>query len=91
MNIIESIKQWWNENEVSRQKRTDKYLKERASEVFQVKEYGNDIWFTYSGNLICPMSFFNEKDVPTMLHSLRDLWIIRNGGKTTDTSDEEKR
>lgn len=91
MNIIESIKQWWSEGKIRRQKNTDKYLRERASEVFQVKEYRNDIWFTYSGNLICPMSFFNEKDVPTMLYSLRDLWIMRNGGKTTDTSNEGKR
>ena len=60
-------------------KRTKNYheLLERSCDLFQLKEYLSEIWLTYDGNLICPVSFLKGEPV-SALQEIRKLYVQRN-------------
>ena len=61
--------------EESRRKR----IEERAREIFQITEFGGQLWFTCNNMLYCPCSLIGEaKDAVTHLNALRKLYIDRH-------------
>lgn len=49
----------------------------RASqEIYQVKEYGGELWLTYNDNLVCPCSMLNTEPVDAV-NRMRELFIKR--------------
>ena len=57
---------------------TNKTLHE-AEEVFQVKEYGGELWVTYNGNLVCPCAMLKQEPVEA-IKQMRELYVERNKG-----------
>lgn len=49
-----------------------------ADEKYQVCEYGGELWFTFSGCLVCPCSMFSDDPVEA-LGKMRDLYVKRHG------------
>ena len=56
-----------------------------ANELFQVREYQDAIWFTYDGELICPMEMFKGylSSPSVVLRIMRDLYVERYVNNTT--------
>ncbi len=51
----------------------------RAEELYQIREYNHNLWFTYNGALFCPCNMVGEeKDYVPFLLSLRELYVERN-------------
>lgn len=48
-----------------------------ANEIFQIKEYGGEIWFVYNHTPICPMTMFKEEAIVECLKDMRKLYIER--------------
>ena len=52
--------------------------KERqAIEIYQICEYENNLWLTYNGAIICPMSMFDREPIDALIE-IRDLYVKRN-------------
>ena len=52
----------------------EKYIKERANDIYQITEYCGRLWFTYNGSLFCPCDMM--KDEPLVaLNKLREGYI----------------
>lgn len=56
-----------------------------ANDLFQVCEHKDGIWFTYDGELICPMEMFKGFlfSPSTILQQMRDLYVERYVNDTT--------
>lgn len=48
-----------------------------AEEVFQIKEYGGELWLTFNGSLVCPCSMLNKEPVEA-IKQMRELYVKRN-------------
>lgn len=44
--------------------------------LYQIQEYGGEIWLTYNGNLICPCSMLNEDPVKA-IGVMREMYVAR--------------
>ena len=55
----------------------EKEVREDANTFYQVKEYNGEIWLTYDGNLICPVSMLKEGPVES-LNKIRAYYMVRN-------------
>ena len=55
----------------------EKQTKQRAHDLFQIKEYGLEFWLVYNNSLVCPMSMFNKEAID-VLCTLREMYILRN-------------
>lgn len=53
---------------------------ERVLEVFQLKEYDNQIWLVVNGGLVCPVSMLNEEPV-VAINMMRVMYMDRLFGK----------
>lgn len=62
--------------------------REKAKELYQVKEHDNMLWLTYNGNRVCPMSMFETGDAVAVLGVLRDLYFSDIHGDTENTGDK---
>ena len=51
--------------------------KEIAPEIFQLKEYDGQLWFTYNGGLVCPCNMLSIDPVEAV-NKMRELYIQRN-------------
>ena len=59
------------------------YVKEAtidAEYIFQVKEYGGELWLTYSGCLVCPCSMLKDAPVDAVTR-MRELYVGRKTKK----------
>lgn len=75
MSISEMIQNWKEKRE--ERKRID--VKERARELFQIREYNGQLWFTYNGSLFCPCSLMGDvENGVNILEKIRNLYIERN-------------
>ena len=61
-------------------KSKEKCLQE-AREIYQVREFDNELWLTFNGALICPTEMLYGDDLIKALQEIRDLYVQRN---TTD-------
>ena len=68
------LENWRKRREESRRKR----LEQRASEIFQVEEIENQLWFTCNGIGFCPCSLISECDkqseIIAFLATIRKLY-----------------
>lgn len=69
--IIESVKAWFDE-------RNNNAAEERAQTLFDVTVYNNKQWLTYSGAKVCPCDMFEEKDVATVISTIRWNYIYNH-------------
>lgn len=66
------------ENSKTRHKANkEKYIKERANDIYQITEYGGQLWFTYNGSLFCPCDMMKKEPLDALL-DLRTSYIVRN-------------
>ena len=56
--------------------RKERLTRNRASYIFQLSEYNNEIWLTYNTSLICPMSMFNG-NMMEVINKIRGEYITR--------------
>ena len=47
-----------------------------SSELFQLREYNDEIWLTYDSHLVCPCSMLNAEPVDA-IKKMRELYIER--------------
>lgn len=59
---------------------TERYIKERANDIYQITEYGGRLWFTYNGSLFCPCDMM-KKELLDALAELRSSFIERHSTK----------
>lgn len=70
MSIIERYRR-------NKAERTHLETVERASTLYQVQEYGGELWLTFDSCLICPCAML--KDLPVeAVTKMRTLYIERN-------------
>ena len=69
MNIAERIRH-------IRAMRREREKLENASFLYQVKEYQQELWLTFAGNLVCPCSMLGEPPVEA-ISKMRDLYMKR--------------
>lgn len=60
-----------------RKANTEKYIKERANDIYQITEYCGRLWFTYNGSLFCPCDMMKKEPLDA-LSDLRTSYIVRN-------------
>ena len=58
--------------------------REKASELYQVREHGNQLWLTYDGKRVCPINMFENKDAVIILRMLREMYFIDIHGNVKD-------
>lgn len=82
---MKRLVEWWHEREERRRKEKEEYNKEsviqKASELFQIREHGHLIWFTFDGRLVCPITMFDCDDPVAVIGAMRDLYISEYLGK----------
>lgn len=61
-------------------------LKETADDMFQIREYDNELWFTHNGFLYAPCKLVcgENKDYVAVLAELRRLYIQRKTQKNIE-------
>lgn len=67
---------------VGKEEYARRQTRERAEELYQVKEHGNKLWLTYDNHLVCPVEMFENKDAIAVLGILRDLYFKDVHGST---------
>ena len=62
-----------------KQKRSDFVLKqaiEKSEELYQICEFNGDIWLTYDGHLVCPITMFADSTFAvTILKQMREYYL----------------
>lgn len=69
MSIIEKFKK----NQAERSKRS---VEQQSCEIYQITEFGGELWLTFGGALVCPCSMLNEPPVDAV-KKMRELYIGR--------------
>ena len=69
MNIFKKMQSAYNQN-------THKRTEQDAAELFQVKEYGGELWFTFNGALVLPCAMLKGEAVE-VLKQIRELYVKR--------------
>ena len=73
MDILKKFKEW-------QRKRHKRDIEEYANNAFQICEHNGSLWFTHAGQVICPMSMFN--DTPTdVVIKIRAMYITNQNMK----------
>lgn len=72
MNITERIKQWKKSFDAKKIER----IEEESKEIYQLKEYGSQLWLTYRGALVCPTTLL-AGDAIVSVNTMRKLYIER--------------
>lgn len=62
--------------------------REKANELYQVKEHGNQLWLTYDGKRVCPINMFENKDAVIVLGMLRDMYFVEIHGNDKGNGSE---
>ena len=70
MSIIERYKQ-------SHAERNRRVVEDRAVGLYQLTEYGGELWLTFNGSLVCPCQMLNDEPVEAV-KKMRELYISRN-------------
>ena len=78
--MFKRIFNWYRRQKANdKQQRNDfelKQAKEKADELYQIREYNGNIWLTYDGHLVCPVTMFADSAfVVTTLRTLRELYV----------------
>lgn len=50
-----------------------------SEDLFQLREHGGELWFTYGGGLVCPCTLFKVSPVDA-LSVMRDGYVERRTG-----------
>ena len=58
-------------------KKKDENRRFAAENIYQVKEYGGELWITYNNGLVCPTSMLKVDPVEA-LKKMRELFIQRD-------------
>lgn len=61
--------------------------REIANEMYQVTEHGHQLWLTYNGSRVCPISMFETKDAVIVVGMLREMYFADIHG---DDFEKEK-
>lgn len=81
MNIFKRIAEWYRnqkEEDIKKQNEIEKKsIIEKSDELFQIREFLGELWLTYNGNCVCPMSMF-KSDTLYALKEMRNLYIEYN-------------
>lgn len=72
MNLIEYFKKWKESWNAQKQER----IREESKEIYQLKEYGSQLWLTYRGALVCPTTLL-AGDAIVSVNAMRKLYIER--------------
>ena len=73
--MIEYIKKLFErEKAKQREYQVNKRIK-RSKDLFNIREHNSEIWLTYGGYYVCPMSLFKESSVQ-VLEEIRKLYVI---------------
>jgi hypothetical protein len=68
---------YWENSKTRRKANKEKYIKERANDIYQITEYCGRLWFTYNGSLFCPCDMMKKEPLDALL-DLRTSYIVRN-------------
>lgn len=49
---------------------------EASRNIYQIKEYNGELWFTYDNRLVCPCAMLVEPPV-TAVEKMRELYVER--------------
>lgn len=71
------IKEYLDRLKKSRQNNKEKYIRERANDIYQITEYCGKLWFTYNGSLFCPCDMMKKEPLDALVE-LRLFYITRN-------------
>lgn len=79
---MQSIVEWWRERNRRKAKEEKEYKRiqatEKASELFDVSVYKNELWLTYNRNHVCPMRLFEGcSNVAEVICMLRNYYVKR--------------
>jgi hypothetical protein len=81
MSVFGRFNEWLSlRMEASRQRKLEfkkKQLVEKAEEMFDVTVYEGNMWFVVDGELVVPMSCFNEDEVG-LIQFVREEYVKRN-------------
>lgn len=80
------LKELYDKSHEKRVKVHNKRVEEAASHIYQITEYGNQLWFTYNGSLFAPCSIvvgdnngeFSSTECVALLNTIRDLYVQRH-------------
>lgn len=71
------IKEYLDRLKKSRHNNKERYIRERANDVYQITEYCGQLWFTYNGSLFCPCDLMKKEPLDALVE-LRLFYITRN-------------
>lgn len=57
--------------------KSNKKCQEEAELIYQIKEFNSEIWLTYNGALVCPISMFTREPIEA-LELIRSYYVVRN-------------
>ena len=81
MSVFGRFNKWLSlRREASRQRKLEfkkKQLVEKADEMFDVTVYEGNMWFVVDGELVVPISCFNEDEV-ALIQFVREEYVKRN-------------
>lgn len=71
---------YWENSKTRRKANKERYIKERANDIYQITEHDGRLWFTYNGSLFCPCDMM-KKELLDALAELRSSYIARHSTK----------
>ena len=69
MSIIEK----YNQSHAEKKRRE---VEERAAELYQLTEYGGELWLTFNGSLVCPCQMLKDEPVEAV-KEMREFYVKR--------------
>lgn len=80
------LKDVWTRRKSKYNKNREKYVIDRAKEIYQITEYNHQLWYTYNGALFAPCSIvirnndgeFSSTACVALLNTIRDLYVERH-------------
>ena len=71
------VKEYLDRLKKSRQNNKERYIRERANDIYQITEYCGRLWFTHNGSLYCPCDMMKKEPLEALVE-LRSSYIARN-------------
>jgi hypothetical protein len=80
------LKELYDKSHEKRVKVHNKRVEDAASNIYQITEYENQLWFTYNGSLFAPCSVvvgnnsgeFSSTECVALLNTIRELYVQRH-------------
>ena len=57
--------------------KNEETLVKEAEYIYQLKEYGGEIWLTFGGSLVCPSPMLSDDPVDAV-RKMRELYVQRH-------------